>query len=157
MQDQKTTADYNGGGFVGAVLAVVIAGLGWALLTPIAMEQPWLALAPLIAMIVLSVAGLVALDWFPAKRWRVLGTVIFVVACADLYLVNAWWDVIPAMWMGLPAGADSIRPLMVNCVLIAFVGIGALLSLQQQRPPGKPAGGAQETAAQADPKPGLLP
>ena len=52
---------------------------------------------------------------------------------------------------------DSIRPLMVNCVLIAFIGIGALLSLQQQRPSGKPSGGAQESAAQADPKPGLLP
>ena len=119
-----------GGGLIGTFLAVVIIGLAWAVLTPIGMNKPWLALPPLVGIILLSAVGLVLLYRFPSKRWRTLGGAIFLVACTDLYLVNAWWPAIPAIWTGETMAPESARPLMVNCVLIAFIGAGAMLFLQ---------------------------
>ena len=137
-------------------MGVVVGGLGWAVLTPIAMERPWLAVPPLVGIVLLSVVGLAVLDRFPAKRWRVLGAVLFLVACADLYLVNAWWDAIPAMWMGITTGKETVRPLMVNCVLVAFIGAGALLFLQQ-RPTGKRSGGQEQSAERPPSSPEEVP
>jgi divalent metal cation (Fe/Co/Zn/Cd) transporter len=126
----KSVSQSIGGGFAGTFLAFVIIGLAWAVLTPIAVEQPWQALPPLVGIILLSVVGLILLYRFPSKRWRILGGAIFLIACADLYLVNAWWQVIPTVWTGGMIDMESARPLMVNCVLIGFIGAGAMLFLQ---------------------------
>lgn len=157
MQEKQATPNYNGGGFVGALLAIVVAGLAWAVLTLIAMGNPWLSLVPLGSMVVLSVLGLLALGRFPQKRWRVVGGVLFLVACLDLYLVNIWWDALLSMWMGIPAGSHSIRPIMVSCVLIAIAGAGALLFLQKGRPEGKPSRDAEKSAASPLPNPKEAP
>lgn len=126
----RMVSESVGGGLIGTLLAVVIIGLAWAVLTPIGMDEPWLVLPPLLGIILLSVVGLVLLYRFPSKRWRILGGAIFLVACTDLYLVNAWWQVIPTIWTGEAMAPESARPLMVNCVLIAFIGAGAMLFLQ---------------------------
>jgi hypothetical protein len=139
MKDKKIEANSNSGTSVGVLMTVVIIGLAWAILTPIAMQEPMLALGPLVGMIVFSVVGLILVQKFPTKRWRIVGGVLFLVACIDLYLVNAWWPELPAIWVGA-AASESVRPLMVNCVLIAFVGAGALLFLQlrPERTPPEP-------------------
>jgi len=137
-----------GGGFIGTLLAVVIIGLAWAVLTPIGMNEPWLALPPLVGIILLSAVGLALLYRFPSKRWRTLGAAVFLVACVDLYLVNAWWQMIPMIWTGEAMAPESARPLMVNCVLIAFIGAGAMLFLQL-RPENKAGEKNAETPCQA--------
>lgn len=136
MKDKIATTNFNSGTSVGALLGIVIIGLAWAVLTAIAVHEPFLALLPLGGIILLSVVGLLLLQRFPQKRWRILGGILFLVACIDLYLVNAWWPMIPAVWAG--AAAEGIRPLGVNCVLIAFVGAGALLFLQLRPERGTP-------------------
>ena len=135
-ESKKVINDATGGGFIGALMTVVIVGLAWAVLTAIAMGKPVLSLAPLVGMIVLAAGGLFTLNRFPAKRWRVVGAVLFIVACVDLYLVNAWWDVILVMWVGMEPG-QMASPLMLNCVIVGFIGAGSMLFLQL-RPEEKP-------------------
>ncbi|MFH1010828.1 MAG: hypothetical protein V1784_06315 [bacterium] len=137
MKGKRATANFNSGTSVGALLSIVIIGLAWAILTAIAMHEPMLALLPLGGIILFSVVGLLLLQKFPQKRWRILGAILFLVACADLYLVNAWWSMIPAVWAGAGT-SETMRPLGVNCVLIAFVGAGALLFLQLRPERGTP-------------------
>ncbi|MBU1936074.1 hypothetical protein KKG05_01640 [bacterium] len=147
MKDEDVMKDAAGGGFAGGLMTVVIVGLAWAVLTAIAMEKFVLSLVPLWIMIVLTVGGLIALNEFPTKRWRVIGAVLFIVACIDLYLVNEWWDVILVMWMGMEPGG-TFSPLMVNCILIGFVGAGSMLFLQL-RPEEKPRRAPEKAAHQA--------
>jgi len=137
MKGKRTTANFNSGTSVGALLGIVIIGMAWAVVTAIAVHEPLLALLPLGGMVLFSFVGLLLLQRFPHKRWRILGGILFLIACADLYLVNAWWYMIPAVWAGAGA-SESIRPLGVNCVLIAFVGAGALLFLQLRPERGTP-------------------
>lgn len=129
-QDEAIKIDYGNGGFVGAVLTIVVAGLAWAILTSLVLNKLWLALALLGWIIVLSAASLIAWNRFPTQKWRIVGAVLFIVACTDLYLVNAWWDTIITMWMGMHAGEATVKPLMINCILIGFIGAGSMLFLQ---------------------------
>ncbi len=139
--------DAAGGGFAGALMTMVIVGLAWAVLTAVVMDNPLLSLVPLVGMIILVAGGLFALNRFPAKRWRVIGVVLFIVACSDLYLVNEWWDVILVMWVGMEPGQIA-SPLMLNCVIVGFIGAGSMLFLQL-RPEEKPHRAPEKAVQQA--------
>jgi hypothetical protein len=148
MKTNDVIKDAAGGGFAGGLMTVVIVGLAWAVLTAIQMDKILLSLAPLLGMIILGAGGLFALNRYPAKRWRVIGAVLFIIACIDLYLVNAWWDVILVMWMGMEPGG-TFSPLMINCVLIGFVGAGSMLFLQLRPEEKKPQSVSKEAVQQA--------
>ena len=146
-KNEDVIRDAAGGGFAGSLMTVVIVGLAWAVLTALAMDKALLSLAPLVGMIVLGAGGLFALNRFPTQRWRIVGAVLFFIACSDLYLVNAWWDIIPVMWMGMEPG-HTVSPLMINCVIVGFIGAGSMLFLQL-RPEEKPHRAPEKTVQQA--------
>ena len=139
--------DAAGGGFAGALMTMVIVGLAWAVLTAVAMGKPLLSLVPLVGMIILVAGGLFTLNKFPSQKWRIIGVVLFIVACSDLYLVNAWWDVILVMWVGMEPGQIA-SPLMLNCVIVGFIGAGSMLFLQL-RPEKKPHHAPEKAVQQA--------